>query len=670
MEETKKWLKEGNEWFEKGDFSKAIECYDKAIELNPNYAVAHHDKGYSLCSLGEYQQAIEYFDKAIELNPNYALAYVNKGYALSNLGEYQQAIECYNKAIELNPNYTLAYASKGYALSNLGEYQQAIECYNKAIELNPNYTLAYANKGYELNCLGKYQEAIGCFDKAINLNPSYTLAYVNKGYALSNLGEYQQAIECYNKAIELDPNYALAYANKGYELDCLGKYQQAIEFFDKAIGLDPNYALAYNNKGYALSSLGEYQQAIECYNKAIELDPNYGKAHINKKILSRALLLKDNDLLKVLRDIYPIYNGDFYDDATLGLPENDKHCNIIYFLSLKILNELCIKKTDKHETNVAHYTSKKVSQVLLFDREKEKDENGKEKITDRPVLFRLSSVTNSNDTQEGKTLFNYLFDNQKIRPQSEHFVAFVGCFMFNFDNLNQFRLYGKEEGTKEGTGVSIVMNSTFFSLQGKSPIQQRGTQKFQDDTKEPLFRCIYIDPETNQVISIGHRDFHTFYKVKEILYSGKTKEKIEKKTKEIESDIETYKTYIEAKTKNVKKYLNELKDAVDEARKKGIQDNVICNLLLNLRYLVKHVAFKEEQECRIVKIKKHIKSDDNPPKNENNERFFLNYLPLKKCVERVYFGPKATGMELFQNLLTFEEGFEGVICYRSTSPLA
>ena len=83
------------------------------------------------------------------------------------------------------------------------------------------------------------------------------------------------------------------------------------------------------------------------------------------------------------------------------------------------------------------------------------------------------------------------------------------------------------------------------------------------------------------------------------------------------------------------------------------------------------VPHKEEQECRIIKIKKHSESDKNPPKHDiGSERFYVNYLPLTKCVNKIYFGPKASGMELFQNLLTFEKGFESVVCYRSTSPLA
>lgn len=179
-----------------------------------------------------------------------------------------------------------------------------------------------------------------------------------------------------------------------------------------------------------------------------------------------------------------------------------------------------------------------------------------------------------------------------------------------------------------------------------------------------MFRCIYIDPETNQVVSVEHRDFHTFYKVKDILYNSQNKEEC---VKEKVAEIEKYKEEIDKNIKEVSSQLEELKRLVN---RKGLDYKAVYNLLLNLRYLVKHVAFKEEQEYRIIKTKRPYESENNEPKDENHERFYINYLPITNCVSKIYFGPKASGMELFQSLLTYQNGFENVVCYRSTSPLA
>ena len=56
-----------------------------------------YNKGLALGNLGKYQEAIEWYDKALKIDPNYVDALNNKGIALNNLGKYQEAIEWYDK---------------------------------------------------------------------------------------------------------------------------------------------------------------------------------------------------------------------------------------------------------------------------------------------------------------------------------------------------------------------------------------------------------------------------------------------------------------------------------------------------------------------------------------------------------------------------------------------
>ena len=55
-------------------------------------------------NLNKYEEAIECYDKAIQINPNYSNAFNIKGHALYNLNKYEETIECYDKAIQINPN--------------------------------------------------------------------------------------------------------------------------------------------------------------------------------------------------------------------------------------------------------------------------------------------------------------------------------------------------------------------------------------------------------------------------------------------------------------------------------------------------------------------------------------------------------------------------------------
>jgi len=154
-----------------GYTDEALECYDRAIEFDPEDALAYNNRGVFYASKGYYDIGIRDFDRAIELNHEFAEAYCGRGNAYDDKGEHDLAIRDYNKAIELKPEYALAYYNRGLAYYNKGEYDLAIRDYDMAIELNPEYAEAYYNRGFAHEKKGFYKEAIRDFKKFIGLAP-------------------------------------------------------------------------------------------------------------------------------------------------------------------------------------------------------------------------------------------------------------------------------------------------------------------------------------------------------------------------------------------------------------------------------------------------------------------------------------------------------------------
>ncbi|MGB3758788.1 MAG: tetratricopeptide repeat-containing serine protease family protein [Rivularia sp. (in: cyanobacteria)] len=100
--EAKIFYNQGNDLYASEDYEKALEYYDKAVAIKPDYYQAWNNRGNSLDELERYQQAIESFDKAIAIKPDDYLAWYNRGVSLRKLERYQQAIESYEKAIAIS----------------------------------------------------------------------------------------------------------------------------------------------------------------------------------------------------------------------------------------------------------------------------------------------------------------------------------------------------------------------------------------------------------------------------------------------------------------------------------------------------------------------------------------------------------------------------------------
>jgi tetratricopeptide (TPR) repeat protein len=249
------------EWFEKGlatsDYEEKIRCYTQAIEKGYEpLAKAYYWRGVAKYAL-DYSEYIADFDKAIQLDPNYAEAYYWRGDAKHALGKYSEAIANYDKAIQLDPNYAKAYYWRGEAKRALGKYSEAIADYDKAFQLAPNDA------------------------KTIQSDPNYARAYYGRGNTKYQLGKYSEAIADFDKAIQVYP-HCEAYNGRGEAKHALGKYSEAIADFDKAIESSyPFYAIAYYNRGKAYFDMGNYAQAMVDYDRGKELgrirhcDPPY-----------------------------------------------------------------------------------------------------------------------------------------------------------------------------------------------------------------------------------------------------------------------------------------------------------------------------------------------------------------------------------------------------------
>lgn len=150
----------------------------------------------------EYQNAIECFNKAIEMDENEYFSYAYRAKANYYLKNYEQTIKDANKSIEIKPN-SVAYGMKSSINLLNGNYQETIENSTKALELNPKYMKCYEVKARAELLTENYIDALRDSTKAIKLRNDYPKSYEVRAKAYAGIKDYLSAIKDCEKAAEL-----------------------------------------------------------------------------------------------------------------------------------------------------------------------------------------------------------------------------------------------------------------------------------------------------------------------------------------------------------------------------------------------------------------------------------------------------------------------------------
>ena len=267
------------------DYKGAISDFEEAIKLNPEYAHAYLEKGYSSFYIGNYYEAIVDITKAIELEPKNSNAYNIRGFVFEQIKEYEKAIADYEEAIKSNPTNSLPYNNKGRVYIIQRKFDEAIEWLIKATELNPQYIGAYNHLVDIYTKKKQYDKAIDYCKKSISINPNNEESLLQCGYLYESKQDYQEARNYFTNAIQINPNNANSYFHRAWVSNDLKDYSQAINDYGKVIELQPNNSSAYNNRGLAYFNLGKYEDAINDYNKAIEIEPKITNSYRNRGVV-------------------------------------------------------------------------------------------------------------------------------------------------------------------------------------------------------------------------------------------------------------------------------------------------------------------------------------------------------------------------------------------------
>ena len=282
--DAKDYFNQGLAHLHVNEYEKAIEKFDKALSLDPNFTAAFFQRGIARHRAGSLEGAISDYDQAVSLDPNCGEAYLQRGKVYVELSEWDQAIADFDQAVAIlaeNEDKIEAYFQRGLLWYQKKDSGKAIANFDQVIALDPHRAQAYNARGNAYNAQGGATEsvarekAIADYNQAISLDRKYAAAYFNRGNAQYELGQLDQAISSYTEAISYfvaETDRADAYYNRALAYFQRGELDKAISDNDKAIRSfkdDSDKAKAYNNRGLVNFDKGNYREAISDYTHAI-----------------------------------------------------------------------------------------------------------------------------------------------------------------------------------------------------------------------------------------------------------------------------------------------------------------------------------------------------------------------------------------------------------------
>ena len=215
------------------------------------------------------KKAIAYFDKAIALDPNYALAYDGLAYCYyasdwfgppkENFAKGRALVE---KALEIDPALAEAHVSLGLLVAWLDyDWPGAEREFKRAFELNANYPPAHLWYGYYLMGLGNFDQSIAEIKRAIELDPLSPEANTCLGIALLDGHRYDEALQQLRTTVEAEPDYWLAHLYFARALEKKGELSGAIAELKKTTLIEGAPAEVVSALGYAYAVSGNKAEA-------------------------------------------------------------------------------------------------------------------------------------------------------------------------------------------------------------------------------------------------------------------------------------------------------------------------------------------------------------------------------------------------------------------------
>lgn len=305
----------GSILWRKGDRRRAIDFYERAVELDNDAALYHFELGNAYlesdpprpleaaCSFRKvlqlkprsvlariglarglmaekrYAAVVDELEIVVQLRPSNFDAHLNLGIALIEGRRIDDAIAHLSHATKLKPSSARATLKLGTALRIKGDLVAAKAKLERAMECAPDCIEAYDELAATYRALGRETDSWKILEKAVALRPETSEGLCELAGICRKLQRYAQAVECYQRALAIDPRSASAFRGIGRVRYLEHRFEEARKALSTALELEPENVANYTAMGLSYQTEGRFDEAIKWQSKAIARQPDNAEAH-------------------------------------------------------------------------------------------------------------------------------------------------------------------------------------------------------------------------------------------------------------------------------------------------------------------------------------------------------------------------------------------------------
>ena len=219
-----------------------------------------YSQGLGILSRDDYARAITFFEKAVEIDPNYAEAWYQAGFCFGMLGKHNEALKASKQAAKLRPNWSETYVNIGASSYALGQYKDAAEAYRAATRLDETNPEAQYALGLSLGKLNRPDEEILAYKRAVALKPDHANSIEKLGLAYFKQKRFTEAAQSFEQLKIYKPD-ARTYNYLGESYLEIGKAEESLNAFNNAVSYNPDFDKARYNLGRAYLKQGDRDSA-------------------------------------------------------------------------------------------------------------------------------------------------------------------------------------------------------------------------------------------------------------------------------------------------------------------------------------------------------------------------------------------------------------------------